>query len=275
MIPVAIHCIRGWVLSGAPLYPSTLLLWEGLPWAADSLALQNLAQDVKAWARLPGENYRDAVTGWDWVGGWLSSTRNVVRVELPLALSVLAIVVMLLLSRRNFMETSGLRALMLPFAFALLVAFVMAPDARFMGPMVWVIAVLCLVGLLRALAQYLPGGVHNLIEWTDTHERALLAALLCFVSVGLALGSDSKLRHLDEESLLRIVSAGFQSVPTPPYKTVTLPSGLMVNTPNSGDQCWDIPLPCSSAPNNALWSRETTISPSGYYYFSRADALMQ
>ncbi len=37
---------------------------------------------------------------------------------------------------------------------------------------------------------------------------------------------------------------GWRAVPTEPYETIELKSGLKVNVPKSDDMCWATPLPC-------------------------------
>jgi len=62
--------VRGFMLSGAPLYPSTIG-YMPVEWAVPIDKIVDEANWVKSWARQPGIGGNDVLNGWTWLRPWL------------------------------------------------------------------------------------------------------------------------------------------------------------------------------------------------------------
>ena len=243
------HAIRGYLLNGAPLFPSTILRLDVLPWSLDSHVFSQFAGEVKAWARLPGENYRSALQGSAWVVEWVSAPRNIVRVLIPLSLSLLLLALPLLLGGSRNVGVTRLYGLVLPFLVGVISSFILAPDARFMGPLIWLLFVLSLVINLHIFSDEFFSFADGFLVLLQKHEHFISVFLVAFVMTAMALGSESKFRAIDARTIESILAKGYQPLPSVDFDTVVTQSGLRVNVPVLGDQCWDVPTPCSAGPN--------------------------
>jgi hypothetical protein len=243
------HATRGYLLNGAPLFPSTILRLDALPWSLDSHVFSQFAGEVKAWARLPGENYRSALQGRAWVAEWVSAPRNIVRVLLPLAISSFLLALPLLSGKNRNDGVIRLYALVLPFLVGIISTFILAPDARFMGPLVWLLCVLSLVINLHIFSDEFFTFADGYLRLLQKYEHFILVFLVAIVMTAMALGSESKFRAIDAETIELILRKGYQPLPSVAFDTVVTESGLRVNVPVQGDQCWGVPLPCTAGPN--------------------------
>ncbi len=94
----AIWCLRGFVLSGAPLYPSTIG-YIPVEWAVPMEKVIDEANWVYSWARRPGTHWSTVLGGWSWFEPWiLSISRKGVGVVYPCALFIVASVVTVTMS---------------------------------------------------------------------------------------------------------------------------------------------------------------------------------
>jgi hypothetical protein len=157
--------VRGYVLSGYPLFPSTA---GGLPvdWAYDPEAAAQLREDIYAWARTYHLNTEQGYgTGWDWVPDWLVQVvllRAPVEVVLPVCISLACLLWLSWkgrLLRQTRDEGSGGPAgpyfvagwLALAYAAAILLWFLTAPSPRMGSFAVWGLAA-TLLGVVVRLA---------------------------------------------------------------------------------------------------------------------------
>lgn len=216
---------RGAVLSGYPLYPSTLV---SLPvgWRVPAVSVENEALGVKAWARVPGVPRELTLKGWYWLESWLR--RNaVVRVGVGFPLPVLlgGLGVFLAAAGGSLGRKSpSTRALWLfvPSAIAFAFWFWMAPDPRFAMFVFWSMAA---AGVAAAV------GV-----WGDRAVARLGVAALAAAIAWLSLPRDAV--HAGPEH-------GFHPVPRVRTELYQTASGLALRVPVGTDKCWAARQPCT------------------------------
>ena len=226
--------VRGIVLSGYPLYPSTVA-GVPVPW--------RVPPDAGTWilgvSQIPGP-YSLAITDPRWFFTWLQTLGWTERdVVLPLGVAVVgaAIGVGGRLRRRPGHVPSAF--VLIPALIQLVFLFVAAPRARYGGAVFWLLAVEG--GLLAGAA----GG----------HGRRLVA-------VGVA-GCLACVPFFDGKPPLRRLS-GFEPMPPPALTEKRLATGLVVLVPGASQCCWDGPLPCTPEPNPALRLRRDGDLGSGF-----------
>jgi hypothetical protein len=218
---------RGLVLSGCPLFPSTIGCVP-LPWATPPSVGENVSAWIRSWARLPGASPDVVLASWEWLGPWAqAATRQPTLVVTGVLFAAGGLY-------HALHPRSAPREILAGWVAAIVgVAgwFLTAPTVRF-G-----------LGFLFAAALVPIAGSGLARKWAGTRagRLALLVALgvLCAPIVTLSLRWT---RHLTA------ASASWVSWPETPAGAVQprrTASGLVVYVPRRGDQCWSAPLPCT------------------------------
>jgi hypothetical protein len=213
---------RGYLLSGMPLYP---LSAGRVPfeWAVPAIHADESRRTIAAWARLPGPQFREATTGWKWLGPWWVriTASHQFEVVYPLALSALALPVALWLGRR--LPVKSKPALWLVPTGAIVFWFVLGPEPRFGRALFWCLCYASILSLLQQLQTRL----------SPSHYRLAVIALMLLCSRPLL-----RLQRLDAVSV-----TGWHGPPEVAMRPEKTATGLVVWVPKKGDQAWDAALP--------------------------------
>jgi hypothetical protein len=233
--------LRGIILSGFPLFPATLLPVD-LDWAFPVDAARAGVERIKAWARIPGMPPESVLGSWNWFGTWfVHACKNQVLVFTAplLALCVGSCLAVFSWTRRKRRPILPVWPLLLVPVVGLAHWFVSAPDPRFQGAQLWVLA-----------AMVLASAGHRLTPWLSRGLLVLAALLLLGVvrdPVRFVWNwhDPTPARRVDMES----------------RKTL---SGLRVLVPREGDQAWDSDLPSTPYFNPRLRLRVTGDMSKGF-----------
>ena len=230
--------VRGIILSGYPVYPSTIGNISA-EWAVPREQAENEARWVRSWGRDDKVHWSAVLDNWNWFKPWAERVSGQDGLRIPLALVVAAAVA---LAKRRFYDRAPLAAphwtwlVLLPTLPALVFWFFASPDLRFAGAAWWVLG---LGSLAVALAAY------------NAREQAVTVAL----AVTLALIA------LNPVQVLNFVGpgddGGFSAIPAAEVEQTESEHGVTIYVPVSGDQCWDAPLPCAPGERPQLAQRET------------------
>lgn len=232
---------RGILLSGYPLYPSTL---GAVPvsWRVPASSAESEARWIYSWARLPQHSPDEVLGSWAWLEPWLERQREISTVYLPALLAVAAILLVIFrfVSDRKALARPGLAWMFLiPLTAALVAWFLSAPNARFAVSLLYGTAI---GGFLLALSSF-------------SRARVSLAVALL---VALLLGW-----HVLEKASPYLVRAGpnrgFYPVSSVELETYETNSGLTLYRPATGDRCFDAPRPCTPYPKPTLRLRGDSI----------------
>jgi hypothetical protein len=217
---------HGIVLSGYALYPSVMF---GAPvdWRMPAQTAQLDAAWVTGWARAPGPDALDSLGSWSWLGPWF--LRNSLELGPALVLGLCSIALVILACRRFRLGFGSELLLAVPVTAGLVLWFLEAPDPRFAGALMWLLAIIPALRLRCVL---------------NTRSRLTSLGVQTGAAVLLQLGSILGLVVLAVSSLT--ADPSWSTIPHPPLTQVTTAEGLVVSVPAQGDQAWDAPLP--SAP---------------------------
>ena len=80
---------RGVVLSGYPLYPSTVLA-APVSWCVPAASAESEARWIYSWARWPSHHPDEVLSSWDWLDPWLETQRDIPTAYLPALMAVAA-----------------------------------------------------------------------------------------------------------------------------------------------------------------------------------------
>jgi hypothetical protein len=231
---------RGIVLSGYPLFPSTLCAMP-VDWRVPERIAERQVACIRCWERLPLEPFERRLDNpllqdFAWVGQWwkMHRLRQYGTFEatwwgmwLPLLLGgALAAALAGCAWRMGRYRPSALTCVLPPLVVALVVWFVNAPAPRFVWQLFWMLPATLAAGLFARAGAF---------------SRSLLTATLLGC---LALGvSQVQMEHLwvDQGD-----DRGMHRHPEATLRPQQVRSGLVYYTPLVGDQTWEGPLVSSA-----------------------------
>ena len=227
----ALWVISGFILSGYPLFPSTI---GQLPvdWAVPRQIAAYDATRIYTWARHPGADSRDVQESWQWLGPWTKRmSRDIGGVMYPVASAIALCAIAACLHKRAW-RRSPEWTILPPVLTGLAYWFVTAPDPRFAHAL---FGCLTLSGVVLLLSTSQP--LLSKRRWAVVMAGLFLVANLHVFSAAIKAGSTVK----------NISLSGWWPVPTVPLTQRTTASGLVIFTPENpaSNQCWDSPLPCA------------------------------
>jgi hypothetical protein len=234
-VVLLVWSVRGFILSGYPLYPSTIGHMS-IDWAVPIAEVVEEANAVYGHARQPNAQWRGALGGWGWFGPWSSRmSRDISGVVYPLVLTGFFCLIAVISRRLSFSKKKGGLAyldwvILIPVVIGLLFWFFTAPDPRFAQALFWCLSLSSAVLFLCAVQPLLQ-------------KRGFMVVMcVVFIIANLHFIRNAVLMRY---SLKEISSSGWHSIMTVPLIQKTTSSGLVVFTPKQGGSCWDSPLPCT------------------------------
>ena len=228
------HLARGYLLSGAPLFPSTFATYDKFNWSMDLDAIKNISNWVYCWARNPGSECMTALESWEWLSKWWKKFPSFHF--LHLLFSSFMIVIPFILRRFFSLNKNAVLILLsvIPSLIGLIVWFFLAPNPRFLGATTYILLGLSIFFFTTASNFQLKHKLQNF--------SYLLTIIFVF---SIIIFPRSLIRSGSLDSLKSILSGGFQPIQNVKIIERRTTSGLSVYTPAIGDQCFDSPLPCT------------------------------
>ena len=242
VIIISVWMLRGYILSGTPLFPS-LLGYIPFEWAMPRASVITEANWIVSWARQPNAFPASVLANWNWFRPWLQRiSQEIVGVVYPFLVSIALLCltgileILLYLRKRSkpgFLEN----IICLPIFLGLIYWFLAAPDPRFANAIFWLLPIGSVIIFLTCLYRFLDRRVF------------LLTLCIIFIVANLYIG---KKIFADRSSIMQISLSGWFPVPTVPIIEKRTNSGLIIYMPEKGDQTWDAPLPSTPYLNSNL-----------------------
>jgi hypothetical protein len=258
-VVLLVWSVRGFILSGCPLYPSTIG-HVSVDWAVPIAKVVEEANAVYGYARQPNAHWRNALGGWEWFGPWRSRINgNIVGVVYPLVLTGVFCIIAVISGWLSFSKKRGglgyLEWVILsPVVIGLLFWFFTAPDPRFAHALFWCLS-------LSAAALFLCS-IQPLLK---KHWFMIVMCGVFIIANLHFIRNAVKMRY----RLKEVSSSGWHSIMPAPLIQKQTSSGLVVFTPQSDVTCWDSPLPCTPYFNPALRLRIPGKLASGFTVLDR------
>ena len=229
-IMILVWCLQSVLLSGAPLYPSTIG-YLSFDWSVPLESVKNEMISVYSFARQPGApSERAVLENWNWFKPWLVRFSKNKDLVAPLILTVFFCTITLVIScskskkHNQYLEW----VILLPAICAFFYWFLTAPDPRF-ATAYFLIIPMCAGVLFLAYIKNIVG--------VTTYSFAII---IVFILVNY-----QHVKYIvNERWMVKNISvSGWSPVKKVPLNVRITSSGLLVYTPVEGDQCWDSPLP--------------------------------
>jgi hypothetical protein len=238
---IALHLFRGILLSGLPLYPSTLGSIPRLDWSVPRDQAQEMANWIYGWARDSSKPPSEVLGSWAWLPLWFNQLLQERWRYIHGALMLISFNIIALLTTKPIGEEKKIFTLYTPFIASIVFWFLTAPDWRFLG---------ALPQLLIALSGYIcircciNNPIYLYSQKLPTYFASSFVSLIALILMTKTV--DFKTLPL----------SGWQALPTVQVVPQATASGLMILIPVEGDQCWDSALPCAPMFNRNLRLRD-------------------
>lgn len=244
LVLVGVWMWRGVILSGYPLYPATVAAFD-VDWRMSCEVAQTEADWVYAWARQPFTPIEE-LTATNWLFDWLVRTlRRDMEVVTPLLVLAISAVWRVRLQQRL---SATWAYVLVPLA-ALVFWFFAAPDPRFAGSAIWLLA----YGVAAL----------TLADYGRAHPQVVQAVALMLVILLSYETRETFLTYLPENG------SAFHAQTEAAVVPFTTDSGLTVFVPDTTqradeDRCYHAALPCTPFRNPDLQLRNPDDMSAGF-----------
>ena len=218
-----IHALRGYILSGYPLYPSTLGGIDYFEWSMPIGEVIAEYQWVLSWSRAPGLSPQQVLKNHDWINTWLINFPFYYWVIFGLSAACIAALALKWLTIKPPENKKLL--LIIPAIGSIVFWFFTAPSLGYIG----VVPEILLTYLIWALL----GPSSLMIINKKRRVITLLLALTMWVYAMKTVG------------VKKISLSGWQELDARPLAIHKTTSGLKILQPITGDQCGDSEIPCT------------------------------
>jgi hypothetical protein len=256
-------CIRGMLLSGYPFFPSTAF---GFPvdWKVPAGIAKYYARGVQSFGRDPDAYFLKDTEGWKWLGNWLAhAVRNRPAFQTPTLVAVCGSFVALAAQRGAkaplYRGRQRVLWLLLPSLAGIVFWFLLGPDLRFGQFAIWTMAAtLGTVGIVALEERSSAAG-------RRTASAGILGLMMwCLVSFGW-IPPYRELATTEPLSRLRRMDVIEKETRT----------GLRVQMPVQGIDCWDAALPCAAIFDETLRLRKPGDMRWGFASSASADFIQK
>jgi hypothetical protein len=238
-----LHIVRGYLLSGAPFFPSTFAGAWGLDWAVLKEFAEFEVSFIYSWARDPSAMTPGAVLGhWGWVSEWLKTISLFEMLWMVIASLLMFFNLVLAISGNKLKNNRLYICLYLPIIIAFIFWFLTAPNVRFLGavPVLYLALSVWLFYIIVSKKTTDRATSLNLVT-SQFHPfySAIAALIICLFS-------------LKSTGLRSLSFYGWADIPQSSLIIEKTLTDLPINVPAINGQCWDAPLPCASVFNGNL-----------------------
>lgn len=218
-----IHALRGYILSGYPLYPSTLGGVDSFEWSMPIREVIAEYQWVLSWSRAPGLNPEQVLKNYDWINTWLINFPLYYWVIFGLSTVCITALAIKWLTKKP-PENKNILVIIPPIG-SIVFWFFTAPSVGFIG----VVPELLLTQLIWLLfPPYAPK--------IAIKKGGAISIIMILMLWGYAIKT---------VGIKKISLSGWQQLDESPLTIHETRSGLKILQPLTGDQCGDSDIPCT------------------------------
>jgi len=244
---LALWSFRGILLSGCPVYPSTLGCLH-VPWAEPIGSVRLEANRIYSWAQENGAPPDQVLNSWAWLGPWLEGILqdNMITVVYPLILSILGTIAAVILFRRASFKKVSRKIFLIPIPIwiGLIFWFGLAPDPRFANALFWILPIATMIVIVKILGA------------SQTIKSGIILAMFIIINANVIWFFVN-----NPQVFTSLPADGYAPLPKVRLVEKTTLSGVEIWTPLNGNQCWDSRIPCTPDFNKNLNFIDNKIFP--------------
>lgn len=150
---VTVHFLRGYILTGYPLYPSTFAGAEGMEWAIPVDAVRQELMWIYSWARNPGQPVDVVLGNWNWLPIWFKNLPFKLKILFGSILILNLICLFILVRSQSVKIRLKILLLYIPIISGIVFWFFSAPDYRFLGALAELLLILSILILYLLINQ--------------------------------------------------------------------------------------------------------------------------
>lgn len=245
---VLTHITRGYLLSGAPFFPSPFGGIWSLPWAVEYGVAINESQLIYAWAKQPGiASPSELAPDFAWITAWV--VRLPVMLQFLMVLSTLLLFVAFIMRRSLIGVRRAHLALSIPLVTGLIFWFLTAPDPRFLGA----------IGILYFVWSVLICQHYKVAQLYIFRGNKCLNRLLRLITISIIF-----ILFIKWTVVPSAVPLGWSLIPSAVGGHQSNRSGLSAFVPIQDAQCWSADLPCAVLLHDGLRIRLFELFDSNY-----------
>lgn len=218
-----IHALRGYILSGYPLYPSALGGVDSFEWSMPIREVIAEYQWVLSWSRAPGLNPEQVLINNDWINTWLINFPLYYWLIFSLSAACITALAIQWLTKKP--SESKKILIIIPPIGSIVFWFFSAPSVGFIGVVPEILLTYLIWALLGPSSLMIPN-----------KKRQVITFLLAITMWAYAMKT---------VGIKKISLSGWQEINSQPLEIYETESGLRIFHPIKGDQCGDSQLPCS------------------------------
>ncbi len=225
---------RDYILSGWLLYPLSVLPF-GVSWRATDP--ESLRMATLGFARDPARTW-ESISGWEWVGAWISRLPSqwVFWEFVALSGALVVTFAVIVAFKLNLRAVKWVLLAMVPSVVTVVVWWTTSPPAfRFIwGPLFSLAAIPIGAGLWRlSRRDVVKGNLHKFVFAC----AAVPILLVTLYSATTRFDSESLTEHRAWVAGVSVPYA-VAPIPLPPTQRASLSSGIQIASPTETDQCW-------------------------------------
>lgn len=218
---IAPHLIRGYWLSGYPLFPNPSLAYETLEWLVPKSVAINESNWIYSWARAPGLQPSEVLNSWNWLIPWVLHIKFGNWTLITLSLISTLINIIHFKSVKKYFD-AALLALVAQCIISIFMWFYLAPDFRFLGSILWIYLSLSIALNVECLDKLIV---------STTVNPVILKIFQAFgaMIIAIAFAKSIDLKYMN--------FSGFQEIPIPAHSIRKTGNDLTLEIPKDGS-CW-------------------------------------
>lgn len=237
---VLVALLRSFLMSGYPVYPSSLIDLNP-KWSVTKEVANDELCFVKSWARERRSDCNIVLKDWNWINTWFKEFRSEGVWPYLLIVSVF-LTIFLFIKKKLSKDILGIYLILLV---SLLYWFFLAPDLRFALGIFW--SFILLSGSIL-ISKY------KSIVWYVLFMNLIIFAVLL---------SNISLKEIDTKN----INWDIQYLKDSSFETTD--SGIKINLPRKGEDCWNEEIPCTPYFDSRLKYLDESKGVKGGFYIGR------
>ncbi len=251
LFPLTVWIIRGYILSGMPFYPNSLLIINSFDFSVEKDYADTLVKNIYNWSINKNINSDIKIS---YIDNFIYWFKNIIDYQKLYLLIIISLLTLIFLNFKKEIFSKTLVIITIAFIANICFVLVNLPQVRFLES--------SLIGLILLLTIFFYEAYKNVsfINNVILNKIINFSATIFFIIIVFFKGDFNNTFSLDWNSSKTMKNQNF--------KLVENNRNYKVFMPISGDQCWDKELPCTFYLNQNLTLKKFKFLSKDFFYFT-------